>query len=241
MTIVVRFFLLQIDRGRSVMRGAQRTDCIESGATCDRPSEEAEPTSMCKKLGTIRGNQQSSINRVARETKTAGTLAVVVGGFVACWLPFFILYLATPFVPVQPPDVLMPALTWLGILPFFTRHMFRLVKTGSSLTAEFRYRRIFGENRFRARWKKKKSAPPLSRRFPSFSLVQAELRSRCKIPPRQNDLNLRLVALFWLRTAEDFRESTYFYPSTSLFNFLALPIHTCVRSEAKKLLIILVI
>ena len=39
---------------------------------------------------------------------------MVVGGFVACWLPFFILYLATPFVPMEPPDILMPALTWLG-------------------------------------------------------------------------------------------------------------------------------
>lgn len=92
----------------------QRTDCVESSVTCERPPEKAEPTNMCRKLGTIRGNQQSCINRVARETKTAGTLAVVVGGFVACWLPFFILYLATPFVPVEPPDVLMPALTWLG-------------------------------------------------------------------------------------------------------------------------------
>lgn len=105
---------MQIDRGRSIK--AQRSDCAESGETCDKPTEEAaEPTNMCKKLGTIRGNQQSCINRVARETKTAGTLAVVVGGFVACWLPFFTLYLATPFVPMEPPDILMPALTWLGI------------------------------------------------------------------------------------------------------------------------------
>ncbi|XP_071577635.1 probable G-protein coupled receptor No18 isoform X1 [Temnothorax nylanderi] len=103
---------ITIERGRSIK--AQRTDYAESGMTCDRPSEDTELTNMCKKLGTIRGNQQSCINRVARETKTAGTLAVVVGGFVACWLPFFILYLVTPFVPVQPPDVLMPALTWLG-------------------------------------------------------------------------------------------------------------------------------
>ncbi|KYM99089.1 Octopamine receptor [Cyphomyrmex costatus] len=101
-----------IDRGRSIK--AQCRDYTESGMTCDRPSEDTELTNMCKKLGTIRGNQQSCINRVARETKTAGTLAVVVGGFIACWLPFFILYLVTPFVPVQPPDVLMPALTWLG-------------------------------------------------------------------------------------------------------------------------------
>ncbi|XP_029666193.1 octopamine receptor-like isoform X1 [Formica exsecta] len=103
---------ITIDRGKSFK--IQRTDCAESNVTCDKPSEETEPMSMCKKLGTIRGNQQSCINKVTRETKTAGTLAVVVGGFVACWLPFFILYLATPFVPVQPPDVLMPALTWLG-------------------------------------------------------------------------------------------------------------------------------
>lgn len=70
-----------------------------------------------KRVGTVRaggGGQHSCINRVTRETKTAGTLAVVVGGFVACWLPFFILYLATPFIPAEPPDPLMPALTWLG-------------------------------------------------------------------------------------------------------------------------------
>jgi len=111
---------LQIERRRSIRM--QRTNYIESGITlsCDRPSADTELTNMCKKLGTIRGNQQSCINRVARETKTAGTLAVVVGGFVACWLPFFILYLVTPFVPVQPPNVLMPALTWLGNL-FFIR------------------------------------------------------------------------------------------------------------------------
>lgn len=108
-----------------------------SGMAC----EEAEPTSMCKKLGTIRGNQQSSINRVARETKTAGTLAVVVGGFVACWLPFFILYLATPFIPVQPPDALMPALTWLGN---FLRHgiyesvRFLLSAAGGAFFLDFR-------------------------------------------------------------------------------------------------------
>ncbi|CAG4973702.1 unnamed protein product [Colias eurytheme] len=60
----------------------------------------------------IENNRVSSLRR---ETKTAQTLSLVVGGFVACWLPFFLYYLLTPFIPngyVNP--VLMYVLTWLG-------------------------------------------------------------------------------------------------------------------------------
>ncbi|XP_034195549.1 putative G-protein coupled receptor No18 [Osmia lignaria lignaria] len=102
-----------IERAKSIR--IRRTECGTGSVTCDRGTDEVEPpSSSSKKSGIVRSHQQSCINRVARETKTAGTLAVVVGGFVACWLPFFILYLATPFVPMAPPDILMPALTWLG-------------------------------------------------------------------------------------------------------------------------------
>ncbi|XP_047346333.1 probable G-protein coupled receptor No9 isoform X3 [Vespa velutina] len=100
-----------IERTKSMK--IRRLECTVDSDTCERTSNEGETTSSCKKVGIIRGHQQSCINRVAKETKTAGTLAVVVGGFVACWLPFFTLYLATPFVPMEPPDILMPALTWL--------------------------------------------------------------------------------------------------------------------------------
>ncbi|XP_003702699.1 putative G-protein coupled receptor No18 [Megachile rotundata] len=101
-----------IERAKSIR--VRRTECVTGSVTYDRGSDEVEPSTTSKKPGIVRSHQQSCINRVARETKTAGTLAVVVGGFVACWLPFFILYLATPFMPMAPPDILMPALTWLG-------------------------------------------------------------------------------------------------------------------------------
>lgn len=39
----------------------------------------------------------------------------VVGGFVACWLPFFVCYLMMPFVPPHTiSEGLMSFLTWLG-------------------------------------------------------------------------------------------------------------------------------
>ncbi|KAJ1525279.1 hypothetical protein ONE63_010102 [Megalurothrips usitatus] len=59
------------------------------------------------------GPRVSSFRRA--ESKTAKTLWMLVGGFVACWLPFFVVYIITPFLP--PDSVskqLSSGLTWLG-------------------------------------------------------------------------------------------------------------------------------
>lgn len=55
------------------------------------------------------------ITSLKKENKTTQTLSIVVGGFIACWLPFFINYLITPFLDdEQVSRTLAQGLTWLG-------------------------------------------------------------------------------------------------------------------------------
>ncbi|EDV42792.1 uncharacterized protein Dana_GF16852 [Drosophila ananassae] len=55
------------------------------------------------------------VSTTKRDTKTAKTLTIVMGGLIACWLPFFVYYLLIPFLP-RPAvlEDLMFGFTWVG-------------------------------------------------------------------------------------------------------------------------------
>ena len=61
----------------------------------------------------------TSKKSMARERKAAKTLAIIVGVFIACWLPFFIANIVDPFCGRCVDVKLMTVLVWLGFVNSF--------------------------------------------------------------------------------------------------------------------------
>lgn len=78
----------------------------------------AEVIVLAKKPGAVyQFIEEKQRISLSKERRAARTLGIIMGVFVVCWLPFFLMYVITPFCSICcPTEKLINFITWLGYI-----------------------------------------------------------------------------------------------------------------------------